>query len=159
MRMVLGRKAADLSLLVHGALGLEALGHEAVSAVFPLRHEGWAGGNNLQQPSEEEEGVANRDEGMGEEKGVWGSDYGYIESPAAVKIRSGSVYGWISKCIHHHHHHSMARRAKYAGHAKCAEQGAQRLRASTMILWQGVLNTQGMRNVLSRARIVYRRAS
>ena len=69
MRMVRGRKAADPLLLVHGASGLEALDHEAVSAVFPLRHEGWVGGNNLQRPSEEEAGVANRNEGMGKEKG------------------------------------------------------------------------------------------
>ena len=69
MRMVRGRKAANAPPLVHRALGLEAQDHEAVSAVFPLRHEGWVGGNNLQRPSEEEAGVANRNEGMGEEKG------------------------------------------------------------------------------------------
>ena len=69
MRMVRGRKAADPPPLVHGASGLGALDHEAVSAVFSLRHEGWVGGNNLQRPSEEEAGVANRNKGMGEEKG------------------------------------------------------------------------------------------
>ena len=67
--MVRGRKAADPPPLVHGASGLEALDYEAVSAVFPLRHEGWVGGNNLQHPSEEETGVSNRNEGMGGEKG------------------------------------------------------------------------------------------
>ena len=78
MRMVRGRKAANLPPLVHGALGLEVQDHEAVSAVFALRHEGWVGGNNLQRPSEEEAGVANRNEGMGEEKGARGLDYGHI---------------------------------------------------------------------------------
>ena len=39
MQMVRGRKSADPPPLVHGASGLEALDHEAVSAVFPLRHE------------------------------------------------------------------------------------------------------------------------
>ena len=47
-------------------------------------------------------------------------------------IHSGR-YGWINKSIHHHHH-STARRAKYAGHAKCVEQGAQRLRANVNIM-------------------------
>ena len=69
MQMVRRRKAANPPPLVHGALGLEVQDDEAVSAVFPLRHESWAGGNNLQRPSEEEAGVANRNEGMGEEKG------------------------------------------------------------------------------------------
>ena len=68
MRMVWGRKAANPPPLVHRALGLEVQDHEAVSAVFPLRHEGLAGGN-LQRPSEEEAGVSNRNEEMGEEKG------------------------------------------------------------------------------------------
>ena len=57
---------------------MEVQDHEAVSAVFALRHEGWVGGNNLQRPSEEEAAVANRNEGMEEEKGARGLDYGHI---------------------------------------------------------------------------------
>ena len=38
------------------------------SAVFPLRHEGWAGGNNIQWLSEEEAEVGSRNEEI-EEKG------------------------------------------------------------------------------------------
>ena len=88
-----------------------------------------------QRPSEEEAEVGGRNEGMKEEKGGPGTGLrSYIEKPSSRQDPFGSVYGWINKSIHHHHHHSTARRAKYAAHAKCAKQGAQRLRASIMIL-------------------------
>ena len=82
--------------------------------------------------------MGSRNEEMEEGKGGPGSGLrSYIEKPTGSSRQDpfGFVYGWINKPIHHHHH-STARRAKYAGHAKCAEQGAraQRLRANIMIL-------------------------
>ena len=46
------------------------------------------------------------------------------------------------------HHDSTARRAKYAGHAKCAEKGAQRLRASIMILYIYMIDPYHTKNPL-----------
>ena len=86
--MVQGRKAADLPPLVHGASGLEALDHEAVSAVFPLRHEGWVGGNNLQRPSEEEAGWQIGTREWGRRRGARGSDHGHIYRKAQQPSRS-----------------------------------------------------------------------
>ena len=48
-------------------------------------------------------------------------------STVIYKKAQQSVYDWINKSIHHHPH-STARRAKYAAHAKYAEQGAEHLR-------------------------------
>ena len=86
--------------------------------------------------------MGSRNEEMEEEKGGPGTGLrSYIEKPSSRQDPFGPVYGWINKPIHHHHHHhSTTRRAKYAGHAKCAEQGAQHLRANIMILrHRGVL--------------------
>ena len=57
----------------------------------------------------------------------------YIEKPSSRQDPFEGGIGWTNKSIHRQHH-STARRAKYAAHAKFAEQGAQRLRASIMVL-------------------------
>ena len=62
--------------------------------------------------------MGNRNEEM--EKGGPGTGLqSYIEKPSSRRDLLGKLI---------HHHHSTARRAEHSAYAKCAEQGAKRLR-------------------------------